>query len=226
LDEVSRPQRVIAIISTLLVFREALEHVLHKAFPDYLVVDGLTHNEPQPNQANLLVVTTSALDNEKAEAWLFASRLNPVEAGPIVLLGEPNEEQIRRISATKRLQGILPDSTPMNALVSGLRFVMDGGTCFPHNFRGLANIDSDRLALETQMEKSNPAIDLVVLTQREHSVLEALSKGMPNKAIATKLDVAENTIKIHVRNVMKKLGAANRTEAVIVARNRVINIKN
>jgi two-component system nitrate/nitrite response regulator NarL len=54
-------------------------------------------------------------------------------------------------------------------------------------------------------------------TAREQAVLEALSRGHSNKAIARDLNVAENTIKVHVRGILRKLQVSNRTEAVILA---------
>jgi DNA-binding NarL/FixJ family response regulator len=52
------------------------------------------------------------------------------------------------------------------------------------------------------------------LSERELSILEALSDGMSNKQIAKKLWVAEQTVKFHLTNIYRKLGVATRTEAV------------
>jgi two-component system nitrate/nitrite response regulator NarL len=52
------------------------------------------------------------------------------------------------------------------------------------------------------------------LTPREIEVLELLAEGLPNKAIATRLGVSDQTVKFHVAAIIAKLGAANRTEAV------------
>jgi DNA-binding NarL/FixJ family response regulator len=51
-----------------------------------------------------------------------------------------------------------------------------------------------------------------VLTQREVEVAEAIRKGKPNKIIAYELNLCESTIKVHIRNIMKKLNATNRTQ--------------
>ncbi len=55
------------------------------------------------------------------------------------------------------------------------------------------------------------------LSARELDVLALLSDGLANRAIAQRLFVSENTIKYHVRNILRKLGAQNRTEAVAQA---------
>jgi DNA-binding NarL/FixJ family response regulator len=52
------------------------------------------------------------------------------------------------------------------------------------------------------------------LTSREIEVLELLAEGLPNKAIAARLDISDQTVKFHVSSICGKLGAANRTAAV------------
>jgi DNA-binding CsgD family transcriptional regulator len=56
---------------------------------------------------------------------------------------------------------------------------------------------------------------LALLTSREHEVLALLAEGAANAAIATRLVISEATVKSHVRHILRKLRAANRTEAVI-----------
>jgi DNA-binding NarL/FixJ family response regulator len=57
-----------------------------------------------------------------------------------------------------------------------------------------------------------------VFTTREAEVLAALQKGRSNKWIADHLNLSQNTIKVHIKNIMRKLHATNRTEAVILSR--------
>ncbi len=52
------------------------------------------------------------------------------------------------------------------------------------------------------------------LTVREREVLELLSRGLPNKLIARRLQISEHTVKFHVSSIYAKLGATSRTDAV------------
>jgi DNA-binding NarL/FixJ family response regulator len=57
----------------------------------------------------------------------------------------------------------------------------------------------------------------IPLTPREREVLGLLAEGLPNKAIAPRLDITEHTVKAHVAAIYHKLGAGNRAEAVVTA---------
>lgn len=58
------------------------------------------------------------------------------------------------------------------------------------------------------------------LSEREREVLVMLAQGIPNKEIASRLHIAEGTVKNHVTNILEKLQAQNRTEAADIARRR------
>ena len=58
------------------------------------------------------------------------------------------------------------------------------------------------------------------LTPRERQVLELLAEGLPNKSIASRLAISDQTAKFHVASICGKLGASNRTEAVRIAMRR------
>ena len=58
------------------------------------------------------------------------------------------------------------------------------------------------------------------LSEREIEVLKAVAEGTSNKIIASRLFISEATVKAHMKNVMLKLGASDRTHAVVIATNR------
>jgi DNA-binding NarL/FixJ family response regulator len=61
-----------------------------------------------------------------------------------------------------------------------------------------------------------------LLTRREKEVLQLLAQGLPNKQIAQRIGISENTIKYHISSIYSKLGASNRTEAVRLGAHRGI----
>ena len=56
-----------------------------------------------------------------------------------------------------------------------------------------------------------------LLTPRENDVLRLLAEGLPNKGVASRLEVSEHTVKFHVNSIMSKPNAQSRTEAVTLA---------
>jgi LuxR family maltose regulon positive regulatory protein len=59
---------------------------------------------------------------------------------------------------------------------------------------------------------------LALLTPRETEVLELISEGLRNRDIAERLFITEVTVKVHVRNILRKLGARSRAHAVALAK--------
>jgi DNA-binding NarL/FixJ family response regulator len=88
-------------------------------------------------------------------------------------------------------------------------------------------LDADRIALQSavdELTREHSTRGLMVehlavgpggaLTMREQEVLHELAQGMPNRAIAARLVVSEDTVKSHLRRVYRKLGVRTRAEAV------------
>jgi DNA-binding NarL/FixJ family response regulator len=82
-------------------------------------------------------------------------------------------------------------------------------------FGGQGQPDStyDRQQPDTTVGENDEALQ-EPLTAREIQVLELLAEGLPNKAIAERLQISDQTVKFHVASISGKLGAANRTDAV------------
>jgi DNA-binding NarL/FixJ family response regulator len=85
-------------------------------------------------------------------------------------------------------------------------------------FETLAEARASKTAADAILTpaKREPTID-EPLTAREVQVLELLAEGLPNKAIAARLGISDQTVKFHVAAIAGKLGAANRTDAVRLA---------
>lgn len=81
--------------------------------------------------------------------------------------------------------------------------------------QGLVAMDPEIASSLVPQDVEIPAA--VPLTAREEDVITLMAEGLPNKTIADRLGVSENTVKYHVAAIMNKLGAQSRTEAVIRA---------
>ena len=77
-----------------------------------------------------------------------------------------------------------------------------------------SEIDADAIVLASDAESDAAPVFDEPLTHREIQVLELLAEGLPNKAIAGRLGISDQTVKFHVSAISGKLGAANRTDAV------------
>ncbi|HHR6149697.1 TPA: two-component system response regulator NarL [Providencia alcalifaciens] len=65
---------------------------------------------------------------------------------------------------------------------------------------------------ENQSQNEN---DAIALTPRESDILELIAQGLSNKMIARNLDIAESTVKVHVKHLLKKLNLKSRVEAAV-----------
>ena len=66
-------------------------------------------------------------------------------------------------------------------------------------------------------QANSPTVPIEPLSDREIEILRLLTQGMPNKQISEKLQLSENTVKYHLKNLLRKLNVQNRTEAVMKA---------
>src|SRR5262245_62179679 len=79
-----------------------------------------------------------------------------------------------------------------------------------------SDVDADAILIASHTpvdEEADDALD-EPLTPREVQVVELLAEGLPNKAIAARLGISDQTVKFHLASISSKLGAANRTDAV------------
>jgi DNA-binding NarL/FixJ family response regulator len=113
------------------------------------------------------------------------------------------------------LVGTPADRARLHAQIdrSTLRVVAEFDSLSAANAAGL---DVDALVVAAGLPGESLDDDEVAeaLTPREVQVLELLAEGLPNKAIAVRLGISDQTVKFHVASIAGKLGAANRTDAV------------
>jgi DNA-binding NarL/FixJ family response regulator len=130
-------------------------------------------------------------------------RLTAPDAHILVLTTYATDEFIfKALRAGAR--GYLLKDASANELLNAIHLVHTGQTL-------LAPAVAERLVSGISSGGQEP------LTMRELEVLKLMGEGMSNNEIATALSIAHRTAKVHVQNILSKLGASNRTEAVSIA---------
>lgn len=130
---------------------------------------------------------------------------NPLASAPVVV--QSNDRPGHQVLGMLKIgvQGFIPSSVSMDVAVHALRLVCVGGTFVPSS------------CLQSLPEHGQGDTDGAgFLTGRQLQVAEAIRQGKPNKIIAYELNMCESTVKVHVRAIMKKLKARNRTEVAYI----------
>jgi len=134
----------------------------------------------------------------------------------------------------KGISSFFPIDMNLDAWVSMLRLCLSGQSYVtpelflqqPHppvvSVNDIDHILQKSLTNATKTSSICPKKDsrLKYLTNRENEVLEIVAEGCPNKTIASRLGLSENTIKLHIHNIIMKLGVHNRTEAAMIHASR------
>ena len=116
------------------------------------------------------------------------------------------------------IRGILPMNVGLDIWLSVIRLMLCGGEYIPSAmYQGSASRDGEPSALRASRSlatgRHDSGAQIPELTAREVQILEMVSRGLQNKTIAAEFRLSENTVKIHLHNIISKLGAHNRTEA-------------
>lgn len=116
-------------------------------------------------------------------------------------------------------RGFISSRMDPHVMLRALDFIISGGVFFPPDalleVSDLPGLGDGRDALP--LATAHLTASVSGLTQRQHSVLKLLQQGQSNKRIARELSMCESTVKVHVRQIMRKLGASNRTQAALCA---------
>jgi DNA-binding NarL/FixJ family response regulator len=212
----------LALIDPKALTRGQIGELLAKAFPEHTLVSASTCEEMLETTGfggpNLVIVyiRSARLSTPWVQSTLELLRVRLPEASAVVLSDKDDAEEVDR-ALTHGARGYIPTSVECEVAVAALRFISAGGTFVPANtLRSAAARPGDQPDGERQGRYGR-----MDLTPRELSVIDLLREGKPNKLIARQLDMQENTVKVHVRNILRKLNAANRTHAALVA-NRLL----
>lgn len=132
----------------------------------------------------------------------------------VILLSDIDklDDILRAIESGAR--GYIPTNVSLEVAVKAMQLVAAGGAYVPASLL----FWSDRITKQVSQKSRQQQTD-TIFTSRQLSVMEALRRGKPNKIIAYELNMCESTVKVHIRNIMKRLKAKNRTEAAYILTN-------
>jgi DNA-binding NarL/FixJ family response regulator len=238
-----RPKRLIGPAPELTVLlvdgrpwtRESLARALETACRGFrvLCVSEVAELAPMDVQGDALILLnmTGAGRLDRCVSAAIATAHSCLPALPVVALSDNVEAEGILGALEQGLDGYIPISTEVKLVVNALKFVAAGGTFVPAELV-LDGLDAgapgairrereDGAGGETRGTAPQGAADvrllLKALTPREQAVLLVLRQGKSNKHIARELDMREATVKVHVRHIMRKLGASNRTQVALLA---------
>ncbi|MFQ5959114.1 MAG: response regulator [Alphaproteobacteria bacterium] len=161
-----------------------------------------------------LIILDLAMPGMNGLAGLEVMRARFPGVPVVILSGTLHRSEV--INALDRgAHGYIPKTLSGESMLNALQLVVSGEKYVP------SVICSDTGAGPTPAPGNGVAFSgdspLQRLTPRERDVLGLLTKGYSNKEIARDLELQEVTVKVHLKGVFRKLGAANRTQAVKIA---------
>jgi DNA-binding NarL/FixJ family response regulator len=133
---------------------------------------------------------------------------------PIIILSDSGDRTQMLDAFTHGARGYITTALSSAVAVEALRHVCAGGTFVP------VSLLMDAIGSSDPSRPRNQLLGEGIIegfTNRERQVLELLREGERNKIIARRLNLQESTVKVHVRRVIRKLHAKNRTQAAILS---------
>ncbi|KAA0679883.1 response regulator transcription factor [Azospirillum brasilense] len=151
----------------------------------------------------------------------LAELLDVLDGIPLIMLSDSDETATALEAIRQGAHGYISTTVGLAMALEAIRLVAAGGIFVPATIlhrlilgQGTVTDPALHAALSVPVPVVNGKPHLAQLTPRQLAVLECLQEGKPNKVIAHELGMRESTVKVHVRNILRRLGATNRTEAV------------
>ncbi|MBE9558238.1 MAG: response regulator transcription factor [Proteobacteria bacterium] len=139
---------------------------------------------------------------------------------PLVVICDADDNALMNEVLERGAKAFLPSSMPGPLMVAILHLIIAGGVYAPPAMvMGLSAKAEEAAGRAGPGAKREQVIaeNFPTLTPRQRHVLVLLSQGLTNRDIASSLNMCENTVKAHVKQVMRKLSAGNRTQAALMA---------
>ena len=198
----------IALIESRIFIRECIRRSMQSAFPLQIQTFSETVELQQKchNLPNLILLC--AIEEGKEASANDFKILSQIAPGiPIIVLACNNDARMAKAAVRHGAKGYIPVTLGFDIAIEAVRFVLAGGTYVPIDYL------LTRTWRENLPSEAAPASG--ALTARERAVVRAIQQGKSNKVIAYEFGMCESTVKVHVRRIMKKLNAKNRTDAAI-----------
>lgn len=190
------------------LFRDALDTALREAFGD----------EAATTHAKDLASASEALSSHPHDLILLDLNLPDVEGFdgltnlkakyptcPIVIVSATESADAFNRAQTLGAAGYMPKSLGLEEMAAVMVTVTDGGTWFPPTS-----------GTDEHNDKAELAARVASLTPAQQRVLSGLSDGLLNKQIAYDMGISIATVKAHMTAIFRKLGANNRTQALLI----------
>ena len=193
------------------LFREALKGAVAKLLPQARLVESVDAEslfasaEAHP-EADLLLLDLNMPGAHGFSALVHLRGVQPQL--PIIVVSAREEASVVRRALEHGAAGFIPKSSDTATIGTAIAAVLDGGHWAP--------VQSDH-AGGLAPEEAEVAERIRGLTPQQFRVLGMLGSGLLNKQIAHALGVSEATVKAHMTAILRKLGANNRTQAVLLA---------
>jgi DNA-binding NarL/FixJ family response regulator len=219
-----KPRVPLVLIDSAPLTRQSIAAMFARALPEYVILTAANSYEllqtgSQALRPALVVINTKSapVDDPWVQTTLDSVKQHLAEA-PVVLLSDRDDVEDVMNALSQGIRGYINPSVEPEVVFAALKLVHAGGTFIPAQAirSAAAKVHNGSGCTRQQV------MTALNLTPRELSVIELLRDGAPNKVIATALEMQESTVKVHVRNIMKKLHVANRTHAASVA-NRLLS---
>ncbi|WP_456057543.1 response regulator [Alcaligenes endophyticus] len=193
------------------LFREALRGVILKLFPGCTIREAeriahLYDLAEQHSDADLLLLDLNIPGAIGFSALVHLRALYPFL--PIVIISAHEDPQLIRRALDHGAAGYIPKSADSKTLAIALNDILDGNSWAPSLHQSTPGAG---------LEEKQAAARVRQLTPQQFRVLQMVGTGQLNKQIAYELGISEATIKAHMTAILRKLGASNRTQAVLIA---------
>jgi len=213
----------IALIDDHILFREGVKRILDYEADFNIVAEGDDGavgieivKEYKPDVV-LMDINMPNMNGVQATANLVRN----YPKTKVIILSIHDDESYVTHALKTGAQGYLLKEMDADSLIEAIKVVHEGGSYLHPKITHNLVSEYRRLAKENVPNVVNGVIEyrkpLHLLTKRECEVLQLMSEGKSNRAVAETLYISEKTVKNHVSNILQKMGANDRTQAVVSA---------